>query len=174
MKKTGLIVSLAFMAFGLGNAQTIDSGKSSVNFSIENMKIRTVTGTFTGMKGEIRFDETDLANSNFMVTIETASINTENKKRDDHLRNEDFFHVEEYPLISFESSSILRTSSGFLTSGMLNMHGISREVEIPFTYSTNQFVGILEVNRFDYKIGEGTNTTSVDETARLEIIVVVN
>ena len=174
MKKIGLIASLAFMASGFGSAQTIDSGKSIVNFSIENMKVRTVTGTFTGMKGEIRFDETDLANSSFNVSIEAASVNTENKERNDHLRNEDFFHVEEYPVISFESSSIQRTSSGFLTSGMLSMHGVSREVEIPFTYSNNQFVGILEVNRFDYKIGEGTNTTSVDETARLEIIVVVN
>jgi len=174
MKKIGLIVSLAFLVMGFGNAQTIDSDKSVVNFSILNMKVRTVEGTFTGMKGEISFDETDLANSSFKVSIEATTVNTENEKRDDHLRNEDFFHVEEYPMISFESSSIKNTSEGFMTTGMLSMHGVSKEVAFPFTFIENQFRGTLEINRFDYKIGEGTSTSSVDETASLEIIAVVN
>jgi len=60
------------------------------------MKIRTVKGSFAGMKGEIRFDEKDLANSSFKVNIDAATVNTENEKRDDHLRNEDFFDVEVY------------------------------------------------------------------------------
>ncbi len=174
MKKIGMIVSLAFMVIGFGNAQTIDSDRSVVNFSIQNMKVRTVEGTFTGMKGEISFDKTDLTNSNFKVTVDAATVNTENEKRDDHLRNEDFFHVEEYPVISFESSSIKNTSEGFITAGILSMHGVSKEVAFPFTFSENQFRGTVEVNRFDYKIGEGTSTFSVDEIASLEIIAVLN
>ena len=138
------------------------------------MKVRTVKGAFTGMKGEIRFDETDLVNSSFKVSIDAATVNTENEKRDDHLRNEDFFHVDEYPVISFESHSIQKTDNGFITLGKLSMHGVSRDVEISFTYINGQFVGALEVNRFDYTIGEGTGTTSVDEMASLEIIAVVN
>lgn len=174
MKKISLVVSLVILTISFAHAQTIDSEKSVVNFSIENMKVRTVKGTFTGVKGEISFDETHLANSSFKVSIDAATVNTENEKRDDHLRNEDFFHVEAYPVISFESHSIQKTDSGFITSGKLSMHGVSREVEIPFTYINSQFVGALEVNRFDYKIGEGTSTTSVDEMASLEIIAVVN
>jgi hypothetical protein len=54
------------------------------------------------------------------------------------------------------------------------MHGVSNEVAFPFTFSENQFRGILDVNRFDYKIGEGTSKTSVDEIASLEIIAVLN
>lgn len=173
MKKIGLIASMAFLAIGFGNAQTIDSGNSKVNFSIKNMKVRTVEGTFSGMKGEIRFDKTDLANSSFKVTIDAATINTENEKRDDHLRSEDFFHVETYPVISYESSSIKNTSEGYMTTGTLSMHGVSKEMEIPFTYSNKQFRGTLEVNRFDYKIGEGTGKATVGETASLEIIAVV-
>lgn len=169
-----MILSLVLLTISFANAQTLDSEKSVVNFSIKNMKVRIVKGTFTGIKGEIRFDETDLANSSLRVSIDAATVNTENEKRDDHLRNEDFFHVEEYPVISFESHSIQKTDGGFITSGKLSMHGVTREVEIPFTYSNNQFVGTLEVNRFDYKIGEGTSTTSVDEMASLEIIAVVN
>jgi polyisoprenoid-binding protein YceI len=174
MKKIAFIIGLAIVGISTVYAQTINSGKSIVNFSIKNMKVRTVEGTFIGMKGEIRFDETNLANSGFKVTIDAATVNTENEKRDDHLRNEDFFHVEEYPVISFESSSIKNTSEGFITTGMLSMHGVSNEVAFPFTYSENQFRGILDVNRFDYKIGEGTSITSVDEIASLEIIAVLN
>ena len=54
------------------------------------------------------------------------------------------------------------------------MHGVSKEVTFPFTFSENQFRGTVEVNRFDYKIGEETSTTSVDEIASLEIIAVLN
>jgi polyisoprenoid-binding protein YceI len=57
---------------------------------------------------------------------------------------------------------------------MLSMHGVSKEVTFPFTFSENQFRGTVEVNRFDYKIGEETSTTSVDEIASLEIIAVLN
>ncbi len=167
-----MIASLVILAASFANAQSLNSDKSLVNFSIKNMKVRTVEGTFTGMKGEIRFDENDLDKSSFKVSVDAATVNTDNKKRDDHLRNADFFHVEEYPQISFESTSIELTSNGFSTKGMLTMHGVTREVEIPFTFSDNQFVGTLDVNRFDYKIGEDTGTTSVDETATLEIIAV--
>ncbi len=174
MKKTGLVVAMIFMTISFTKAQSLNSENSIVNFSIKNMKVRTVEGSFAGMKGEIRFDESDLVNSSFKVSIDAASVNTGNKKRDDHLRNEDFFHVEKYPLITYESSSIQRTNEGFLTTGTLSMHGVSKEVTFPFTFSDNQFRGTLDVNRFDYKIGEGTGTTSVDETASLEIIAVLD
>lgn len=174
MKKLGLILGIVLMGTGIANAQTLRSEESVVNFSITNMKIRTVEGTFTGMKGEIRFDESDLANSSFRVSIDAATVNTLNEKRDDHLRNEDFFHVEEYPVISFVSNSIKNTSEGFITGGILSMHGVNMEVEMPFTFTNNTFRGTLELNRFDYKIGEGSSTTSVGEIASLEIIAVVN
>jgi len=169
-----MIASLVILATSFANAQSLNSDKSLVNFSIKNMKVRTVKGTFTGMKGEIRFDENDLDKASFKVSVDAATVNTDNKKRDDHLRNEDFFHVEEYPQISFESTSIELTSSGFNTKGLLTMHGVTREVKIPFSFSDNQFVGTLDVNRFDYKIGEDTGTTSVAETATLEIIAVAD
>jgi polyisoprenoid-binding protein YceI len=174
MKKITLILSMALIAMSAVNAQTLSSEKSLVKFSIKNMQTRTVKGSFTGMKGEIQFDENDLANSSFKVTIDATTVDTENEKRDDHLRNADFFHVEEYPQITFESKSIQKTPDGYVTKGNLTMHGVSKEVEIPFTFDNKQFSGILEVNRFDYKIGEGTKRMMVDETARLEIIAVTD
>lgn len=174
MKKIGFVLGLALLAAGLLNGQNINSEKSVVNFKIRNMKIRTVTGIFTGMKGEVRFDPDDPAVSYFKVSIDAASVNTESRRRDDHLRNEDFFHVEKYPLISFESTSIQPDSAGFTTTGVLFMRGVSKEVSIPFAYNNNRFTGTLDINRFEYKIGEGTGRAAVDEIASLEIVAVVN
>lgn len=174
MKKISFVFTLAILAITMTNAQNIDIEKSVVKFQIKNMKVRTVEGTFSGMKGDIRFDENDLANATFSVSIDAASVNTENEKRDDHLRNEDYFHVEEYPLITFESSVISAASEGYTAKGILSMHGISKEIEIPFTYSESQFTGSLELNRFDYKIAEDTKTSMVDETVNMEIIAVLN
>jgi len=151
-----------------------DSEQSVVNFKIKNMKVRTITGIFTGMKGEVRFDPSIPDSSYFNVSIDAASVNTESNRRDNHLRNEDFFHVEKFPLISFESTSIQPASEGFTATGILTMRGVRKEVKIPFAYNNNRFTGTLDINRFEYKIGEGTGTAAVDETARLEIIAVVN
>lgn len=173
MRKIVLVLSVVFALSGWVNAQTINSQKSVVNFEIGNMKVRTVDGTFGGMKGDLVFDVNALENAHFKVCIDAASVNTENEKRDDHLRNEDFFHVEKYPEICFISSSISKTDEGFLTKGTLEMHGTIREVEIPFTYENNTFVGKITVNRFDYNVGKDVKTGMVSEDAILEIICVV-
>lgn len=173
MKKIGLVLSFVLALSGWISAQSVNTQKSIVNFEIGNMKVRTVEGTFGGMKGELVFDVDALGDSYFRVCIDASSVNTENEKRDDHLRNEDFFHVENYPEICFISASISKADEGFVTKGSLEMHGVIREVEIPFTFKDNTFVGKLRVNRFDYNVGEDIKTGMVSEEAMLEIICVV-
>jgi polyisoprenoid-binding protein YceI len=174
MKKISFIISLVLLSINLTNAQTLNGEKSIVNFNITKMGGKTVEGTFGGMKGEIRFEKTDLDNSSFKVSIDVTTVNTESNKRDKDLLKEKYFFVEEYPVILFESGSIKKTDKGFLTVGKLTMRGVSKEVEIPFTYKDGKFTGKLEVNRFDYKIAEGVKTKTVGEIASLEIIAVVN
>ncbi len=173
MKKIGLLLSLWAASFFLVEAKTIDTEKSVVNFKIGNMKIRTVDGTFGGMKGDLKFDVNDLADSYFKVSIDAGSVNTENTKRDDHLRNKDFFHVDLYPHITFTSQSIEITSDGFVTKGTMDMHGVQKQVEIPFTFENNTFVGKIVVNRFDYNVGENIKTGMVSSEAQLEIVCVL-
>lgn len=173
MKTLKLVLSFIVALAGMANAQTINTEKSIVNFEIGNMKIRTVDGTFSGMKGDLKFDAQDLDNSFFKVCIDAASVNTENEKRDDHLRNEDFFHVEKYPEICFVSRSIIKTADGYITKGQLEMHNVIKEVEIPFTFVNNTFVGQLTIDRFDYNVGKDIKTGMVSAEATLEIICVV-
>lgn len=156
------------------NAQTINYDKSEVKFKITGGGIFTVKGTFTGMKGEFNFNESDIANSSFDICIDASTLNTKNKKRDDHLHSADFFEVEKYTTICFKSNSVSKTNDGYKTTGNLTIHGVTKTVDIPFTFSNSTFEGELEINRFDYKIGEDYGTMRVGETADVTIICKVN
>jgi len=171
MKKN--LIFLCLFCFGFlpfSNAQTIDTEKSIVNFKIGNMKIRTVKGTFQGMKGTLAFDPGNLAAANFNICIDVASVDTGNKKRDQHLLKEDFFFEATYPQICFESTAVEKTAEAYLTKGNLTIHGISKEVDLPFTFDGKTFRGNLEVSRYDFGVGIDTGTFMVAEEVAIEII----
>lgn len=175
MKKLRLITILGLVClFSVTNAQNINSEKSKATFKIENMKVKVVEGSFHGMTGNIVFNESDLSNSTFDICIKASTLNTGNEKRDDHLRTEDFFHVEKYPVICFNSESISRTSTGFVTKGKLTMHGVTKTFEIPFTFDGIQFRGELILNRLDFNIGNDTNTFMVSNKVVISIFCTVN
>ncbi|KXX67678.1 YceI family protein [Flammeovirga sp. SJP92] len=159
-----LVQGAMYSSFG----QNIDPLKSEVKFSIDNFKIKTVTGSFKGLTGEISFDEQKLGNASMNVCIPATSINTENKKRDEHLRTEDFFDVETYPLICFESKKIEKKEEGYIVTGNLTLHGITKEITIPFNYDHQVFKGETSINRIDYKVG-GNSTFTVGNEVRLSI-----
>ncbi len=164
-----LIISSLFI-----NAQTINKTESKVEFEISNMGVKTVEGTFTGMEGTVVFNESDLKNSNFNVCVSAGSINTESEKRDEHLKNEDFFEVVKFPNICFESSAITKTDDGYLAKGKLTMHGITLEASLPFTYSNKTFTGGFELERDDYKIGEDYGGFMVGKTVEIKITCILN
>lgn len=172
MKKTSILALLLLFTVLL-RAQTIDGNKSKVNFTISNMEVKTVEGSFTGMTGEVAFNSENLKSSSFKVCIDAATINTGIEKRDNHLRSADFFEVSKYPQICFTSKSISKTKDGYEVTGILTIHGVSKKVVIPFTFNNNTFTGKINVNRRDYKIGESTNNFMVGEMAEVEIICVI-
>ncbi|WP_191860639.1 YceI family protein [Hanstruepera ponticola] len=156
------------------NAQTINTDKSEVKFKISGGGIFTVKGTFTGMKGDFNFNSSDVSGSSFDICIDSKTINTKNDKRDEHLRSADFFDVEKYETICYKSNTVTKTSDGYKTTGDLTIHGVTKTVTIPFTFKNNTFEGELEINRFDYNIGEDYGTFRVGETAEVTIICKVN
>lgn len=172
MKNVFILLSLLGFP-GLNYAQTINTTASKVSFEISNMGLNTVEGSFGGMKGTIVFNPNDLSNSRFEVCIDAATVNTGNSKRDKHLKTEDFFEVEKYPTICFQSTSIVKTSEGFKTVGELDMHGLVKAVEILFTFSNNTFSGTLELRRRDYGIGP-SGGFMVGKTVNLRILCAIN
>ncbi|MDH4089232.1 MAG: YceI family protein [Cyclobacteriaceae bacterium] len=113
------------------------------------------SGEFSELKGTIKFDEKNLADAKFDMTLDVASINTGNGMKNTHAKSEKWFDAEKYPTIAFTSSAITKTSTGFEAKGTLEMHGVKKEVIIPFTFDNNTFAGNIEVNRFDFGLDDG-------------------
>ena len=110
------------------------------------------SGEFSGLKGTVNFDPNDLAASKFDCTIDVASINTGNGMKNTHAKSEKWFDAEKYPTIQFTSSAITKTAAGYETKGLLTMHGVQKEVVVPFTFEDNLFKGSFTVNRLDFNV----------------------
>jgi polyisoprenoid-binding protein YceI len=107
----------------------IDPIHSVAEFKVKHMMISNVKGQFTGIKGVLALDEADLANSHAEASLDAASINTRDAQRDAHLKSADFFDVEKFPVLSFQSTRISRVGDRELAvSGNLTIHGITRNV----------------------------------------------
>lgn len=162
-----LLVALLFS--GSVFAQSVwkvDPAHAKVNFSTVHNTISDVAGLFTSFEANVTSSKADFSDAMFDLTINTASINTEIKMRDDHLRSADFFDVEKYPTITFKSEGIEKTNEAnkYKVNGTLTMHGISKPVTMDMWYrgtitdkqsgntiSGFQVTGFL--NRSDFNIG---------------------
>ena len=134
--------------------QTINTTDSLVNFQVKKFGLMKVNGTISGLQGQINFDPQNLEAANFDVSVELASINTASAKRDEHLKQSDFFDVANHPHISFKSSRVMAVGSGYKAIGTLTIRGIAKEVVIPFEYKNNRFEGNLEIHRADFQVGK--------------------
>lgn len=115
---------------------TIDPQHTSVIFSVAHSELSYTYGMFTEAAGVYSIDKDNLDNSKFRFVIKTASLFTNNQKRDDHLRTADFFNVQQYPEIVFESTRCTATkiqdgSVLFQLLGNLTMHGVTRQLNVP-------------------------------------------
>lgn len=126
-----LILSMTGLVLG-ADKYKIDESHSSVGFSVKHLVITNVKGQFNDFSGTIQFDENDIANSSVEVIIKTASIDTDDEKRDNHLRSADFFDVENHPVITFKSKKIQHMDDGYVAVGDLTIRGVTKEVSLPF------------------------------------------
>lgn len=124
-----LLAGLSFAA----DTYTFDVSHSSIGFSVRHLGLSKVKGNFTDFSGVITYDAQDLTKSSVNVTIKTASINTDNDNRDNHLRGADFFNADSNAEITFVSEKIVKTADGFVAHGTLTMKGVAKKIELPFT-----------------------------------------
>lgn len=111
----------------------IDPTHSSVEFSIKHMMIATVRGRFRDFEGTIEAAE-DINDSKVVGVVRTASIDTNEPTRDEHLRGPDFFDVERYPEARFESRRIVPLGGpNFRVVGDLTLKDVTREIELDAT-----------------------------------------
>jgi polyisoprenoid-binding protein YceI len=111
----------------------IDPGHSLVGFNVRHFFSRTA-GRFKEFSGTIQLDEKNLANSSVDVTIQAASINTENERRDGDLRSSNFFNTDTFPTITFKSTKVVPgPEKSFLVYGDLTIRGITKPVTLEAT-----------------------------------------
>lgn len=127
------IAALLFTLPSLGFASTwkIDPDHSHVGFKVRHLMVSNVKGSFGKLQGVVHVDDKDITRSKVTATIDTASIDTGVKKRDDHLRSPDFLDVAKYPEMTFVSKKIETTGSGkFRIIGDLTLRGVTRAVNL--------------------------------------------
>lgn len=130
------VVALAFPPTGTAQVQSyhMDTQHTEIAFKINHLGIVPVRGQFKEFEGAFRWDEANPTQSSVRVTIQAASIDTGVERRDRHLRASDFFDVEKYPTITFESEAVhVLAENQYKAVGTLTMHGLSETVELPFT-----------------------------------------
>ncbi len=171
-----------------GEKFEIDASHSNVGFTVRHMVVAKVSGSFKNFSGTIVYDEQDITKSSVTVTIKVASVDTDNERRDGHLRSGDFFNAATDSVITFVSKKIAKKGKGFVATGDFTLRGVTKEIALPFTILGkikdpwgNTRLGIessISINRFDYgvkwdnKITDGSLIVSdkVDITLTLEAI----
>src|ERR1700679_3732106 len=140
MKKVLMVLAFiwgVFSAAAVSQAAVykIDPDHSSITFKVKHLSISTVMGKFSKFSGKFDFDEKKPNESKVEVTIDTSSVDTGVKGRDDHLRSAAFFGVETYPTAVFKSTKVSNISNGdFTIEGTLTMHGITKLVVLKARY----------------------------------------
>ena len=112
----------------------LDTAHTSVLFGLSHLGFSKSFGRFNTIEGALTLDAEAPEKSSVVVTIDAASIDTNNKERDDHLRGKDFFDVAQFPTLSYKSTSVKLTGEKTATvTGDLTMHGVTRPVPLEVT-----------------------------------------
>ncbi|WP_291951801.1 YceI family protein [Campylobacter sp.] len=188
MKKI-LLSSLALASIlssvSLAKEFVIDQAHSNIGFKIKHLQISNVNGNFKTYNAEINFDDKEMKFNKLDAKINIASINTENKTRDAHLLQNDFFNAKVYPEMTFIMSKYEKISNekGKMY-GKLNIAGVSKEIildtEIGGVIKTDKgkekagFNLQGKIKRSDFKFAPNTSTTSLSDEIQINIEVEMN
>lgn len=191
MKSSRLLLALCLCLVTAGSAARaneifkFDAGHSTIAFKVRHM-LGSAKGNFTKFSGTIEVDREHPEKSSVVATIQAASIDTANAKRDEHLRTADFFNVQQYPEITFKSRRVKQTgpNTGEIT-GDFTMHGVTRAITLNVQLvgdpalaakdpTTHWRVTTAPLKRSEFKLGwsKGIETVAMigDEvTATIEI-----
>jgi len=171
-----LLAFLVHMQAGLSQRTLTPVNEGSkVHFVIKNLGFKT-GGDFTGLKGTIRFDPAQYATSSFDVTVNAATVDTDNNTRDGHLRGEEYFDAEKFPLIRFQSTKVMQSTKAgrFYLYGNLTIKGVTKPVEFGFSATPKEggfvFDGSFQINRRDFGVGSSSVTLADKLTVTLNVL----
>jgi polyisoprenoid-binding protein YceI len=152
-----------------------DAPNAKIRFDIKGI-FGTVHGSFSGLKSNINFYENNIAGSSISASVDAKTVSTGIGLRNHHLREEEqWFNTTKYPEISFRSTKIHKSASGFTAEGELTIKDVTRPVSIPFTFDPDGNAGVFKGNftlkRLDYHLGTPGGSVGEDVNVELEVPV---
>ena len=162
---------------------TIDPVHSEVSFVVRHMMVSKVRGRFDKFEGTIETAQNPLQSS-VTATIDLSSVNTGNETRDNHIRSEDFFHIEKHPTMTFRSTKVRPEGENFLLDGDLALHGVTKPVTFflelngfgpdPYGGTRAGFSATTEIDRNDWEISYNGAIPGVSNAVILSDKVTIN
>ena len=165
----------------------IDNNHTSISFEATHF-FTPVAGSFKNFDGNLNFDPENLESSSADFTVQIASVETDNEKRNGHLQSEDFFDAKKYPEMKFTSSSFAKNGEDYTIIGNLTIRDITKEISVPV-----KMLGIgdhpmkkgklntamraeFSLNRNDYEVGSGswTATAVVGDEVKVSVLLEAN
>lgn len=183
MNRVNLLLSVLFLTTAT-YAQTnwgIDRAHSKIGFSIVHMAITDVEGRFTDFDASVTAKTDDFSGADVAFTAKTMSINTDNERRDGHLKSPDFFDAEKFPELTFKGQ-LVKQANAYKLKGDLTMKGVTKPVEFDVVYggTVNTGRGIkagFKVNgkiiRQDYGLTWGNKIASGEMVVSDEVTLMI-
>jgi polyisoprenoid-binding protein YceI len=162
-----------------GQTYAIDPSHSEVGFAVSHLVISKVRGHFNGFSGTLTLGANGDIPTEIDGTVQATSINTREEKRDAHLRSADFFDVENFPTITFKSTSITGSGTTFDVTGNLTIRGTTNSVTLkgevggrtvdPWGNDRVAYSATGKIKRTDFGVSFGTGMVGEDVSITLEI-----
>ena len=173
MKKNAILI--LFIIFTInGYTQKVNTDKSKVTLKIRNVGLM-VKGSFEGLQAEIKIDDADLFGSMFNWSVESKTLNTKNKERDEEWKTGNYFNTEEYSQIIFRSDTIEKTPEGYNVLGKFKIKNRSTRVKIPVIVISEKnktiFKGQFFVIRRNYDFATANMQLANKMTFVFEIVI---
>ncbi len=167
----------------------IDPAHSEINFKVKHMLVSTVRGNFDKFDATIETSKEDFSDAKIKFEADVNSISTRNEQRDAHLKSADFFDAENNPKMTFESTSVKKTSDFEMqVTGNLTLRGVTKEISLNVIYNgivsgfgdtkVAGFEVTGKINRFDYGLQWNALTEAggvvVSNEVKIEILAEFN
>jgi len=163
---------------------TVDKAHSNVKFTVTHLVVSEVEGSFKLFDGTMENAKSDLSDAKINFTVDVNSINTDNEKRDGHLKGDDFFSAEKFPEMKFTSTSMKSVGENqYKLAGDLTIRDVTKPVEFDVTYGGSVvamgttkvgFKAKTTINRFDYNLKWDKATEGGGLVVSKEVNILVN
>jgi polyisoprenoid-binding protein YceI len=183
------LASIAIAATSFGQNWKLDAAHSKFKFSTKYLVISDVEGEFKKVDGTFTSSKNDWADLTSTITADVSSISTDNEMRDKHLKSDDFFNAEKFPVISFVSKKVKNLGGNkFILTGDLTIRDVTKQVDVPVIYNGTVkdpwgntkagFKATGKINRKDFNLkynnaaatGEAVVSDDVEFTADIVLI----